>query len=76
MNNPYLTYEEIKKAFHEANLVENYNFVAEDLVSLANVFVMAATPAITTSEREKCVTFVRSLNTQVAQALADFKGEV
>jgi hypothetical protein len=76
MNNTYLTFEEIKKAFHEANLVENYNFLEEDLQALANAFVMKAVPSITAEEREKCVTFVRSLNTQVAQALADFKGEV
>ena len=76
MNNPYLTLEEIKKAFHEANLIENYNFLEDDLEKLADTFVMAAVPSITAEEREKCVTFVRSLNTQVAQALADFKGEV
>jgi hypothetical protein len=46
------------------------------LSKLANAFVAAAEPAIAEAERKKCVTFVRSLNTQVAQALADFKGKV
>jgi hypothetical protein len=76
MINPYLTTDKIKKAFHEVHLEENYNFLQGDLEKLADVFVMAAVPSITAEERERCVTFVRSLNTQVAQALADFKGEV
>lgn len=76
MNNSYLTLKEIKKAFLEANLEENHNFLEDDLLALANAFVKAATPAIVAKEREKCVTFVRSLNTQVAQALADFKGDI
>lgn len=76
MNSPFLTLEEIKKAFHEANLAENYNFLEEDLSKLAAVFIAKAEPAIVAAERKKCVTFVRSLNTQVAQALEDFKGKV
>lgn len=76
MNNPYLTLEQIKETFRKVNLEESYNFLEEDLAKLANAFVEAATPAIVEAERKKCVTFVRSLNTQVAQALADFKGEV
>jgi hypothetical protein len=63
--------EEIKKAFHEANLVESYNFVEEDLASLATAFVMAAMPAIVRTERAMCVKFVASLNPEVAKALED-----
>jgi hypothetical protein len=76
MSNEFLTLEEIKKAFRKVHLDENYNFLEEDLSKLANAFVAAAEPAIAEAERKKCVTFVRSLNTQVAQALADFKGKV
>ena len=71
MNNPYLTFEEIKKAFHEANLVENYNFLEEDLIKLANAFVMAAMPAIVRNERSMCIKFVASLNSEVAKALEE-----
>jgi hypothetical protein len=71
MNNPYLTLEEVKKAFHETNLVESYNFVEEDLVSLATAFVMAAMPSIVRTERAMCVQFVSSLNPEVAKALED-----
>lgn len=71
MNNPYLTLEEIKKAFHETELAENYNFLEEDLSKLANAFVMAAMPAIVRTERAMCVQFVASLNAEVAKALED-----
>ena len=76
MNTPYLTLDEIKEAFRKVHLNESYNFLEEDLSKLASAFVAAAEPAIVEAERKKCVTFVRSLNTQVAQALADFKGKV
>jgi hypothetical protein len=71
-----LTADKVSEVFRKLHLEENYNFLQEDLQKLADAFVMAAEPAITALEREKCVTFVRSLNTQVAQALRDFKGEV
>jgi len=76
MNNPYLTLEEIKKAFHETYLIENHNFIEDDLVKLANAFVMAAMPAIRRLELELCVDFVRSLNPDVAKALSDKRGNL
>ena len=71
-----LTPKEVAEAFRKCYLKENYNFLAEDLEELARGLIRAAEPKIASEEREKCVTFVRSLNTQVAQALKDFKGEV
>jgi len=73
MNNPYLTVEEINKAFHEVYLEENYNFLEEDLQNLADGFIMAAMPAIVKTERDMCVKFVNSLNTNVARALGDYR---
>jgi len=74
MNNPYLTVEEINKAFHEVYLEENYNFLEDDLVKLASAFVMAAMPAIVRTEREMCIEFVNSLNTEVGKALQEKRG--
>ena len=76
MNNPYITLEEVKKAFHEANLVENYNFVEEDLVNLATAFIRMATPAIVRTERALCMEFVASLNAEVAKALEEKRGNL
>jgi phosphoribosyl-ATP pyrophosphohydrolase len=73
----YLTEKEVFETFRDkCNLEENYSFLAEDLEQLAQKMIEEAAPKIIAAEREKCVTFVRSLNTQVAQALEDFKGEV
>jgi len=80
----YLTPEEVAKAFRGCYLEENYNFLAEDLEKIAQVMIAAAAPKIEAEarlseqklERAKCVTFVRSLNHLVADALTEFKGEV
>jgi hypothetical protein len=81
----YLTSKEVFDTFRtKCYLQENYNFLAEDLEQLAQKMIEAAAPKIIAEaeerakreERAKCVTFVRSLNHHVADALADFKGEV
>ena len=81
----YLTEKEVFDTFREkCHLEENYNFLAEDLEQLAQKMIEAAKPKIVAEveelakreERAKCVTFVRSLNHHVADALAEFKGEV
>jgi len=76
MNNPYLTVEEINEAFRSVMLEENYNFLQDDLVKLASTFVMAAMPAIVRQERNLCIDFVRSLNTEVAAALEEKRGNL
>jgi len=68
-----LTVEQIKEAFHAANLEENYNFFEDDLVALANAFVAKATPEIIKEERTACVKVVRSLNTLVADKLQEIR---
>jgi len=64
-----LTEKEVGIAFRQINLEENYNFLAEDLVKLANGFARAAAPAIMKAERAECVKFVKSLNPTVGEAL-------
>jgi len=76
MNNPYLTKEEIGEAFRSVMLEENYNFLEDDLVLLANAFVMAAMPAIVRLERNLCIDFVNSLNTEVGKALQEKRGNL
>jgi hypothetical protein len=71
--NPYLNTEEIKEAFRKIHLEETYNFLEEDLVMLADAFIMAAMPMIVRTEREMCVKFVNSLNTNVARALGEYR---
>ena len=71
--NPYLNTEEIKEAFRKVYLEENHDFLEEDLVKLADAFIMAAVPAIVKTERDMCVKFVNSLNTNVARALSEYR---
>ena len=71
--NPYLSPTEIKEAFRTIYLEETYNFLEEDLVMLADAFIMAAMPMIVRTEREMCVKFVNSLNTNVARALGEYR---
>jgi hypothetical protein len=68
-----LTPREIKDAFINCKLEENYNFLEEDLVNLAKTFVTAAEPKITKKERDRCVKIARSLNKEVAKVLEEVK---
>ena len=76
MSTTYLTIEEINEAFRNVNLEENYNFLEDDLLKLANAFIMAAMPSIRRAELTMCVNYVRSLNTEVANALEDKRGKL
>ena len=71
--NPYLNTDEIKEAFRKVYLEENHDFLEEDLIKLADTFIMAAVPAIVKTERDMCVKFVNSLNTNVARALDEYR---
>tara|TARA_R110002126_G_scaffold285102_1_gene435225 strand:+ start:141 stop:368 length:228 start_codon:yes stop_codon:yes gene_type:complete len=71
--NPYLNLDDIKQAFFKIQLEENYNFLEEDLQKLADGFIMAAMPMIVRTEREMCIKFVNSLNTNVARALGEYR---
>jgi hypothetical protein len=71
--NPYLDKEQIKEAFRNLYLEENYNFLEEDLVKLADAFIMAALPMIIRTERDMCIKFVNTLNTNVARALGEYR---
>jgi hypothetical protein len=71
--NPYLDKDQIKEAFRNIYLEENYNFLEEDLVKLADGFIMAAMPAIVKTERDMCIKFVNTLNTNVARALGEYR---
>ena len=71
--NPYLNKDEIKEAFRKIYLEEHYEFLEEDLVKLADGFIMAAMPAIVKTERDMCIKFVNTLNTNVARALGEYR---
>jgi hypothetical protein len=76
MSEPIITPQEINEIFINANLEEDYNFLQSDLIKLANAFVNFATPRIAKEERILCVDVARSLNTLVADKMAEIRGGV
>ena len=71
--NHYLNAQEVKEAFRKIYLEETHDFLEEDLQKLADGFIMAAMPAIVKTERDMCIKFVNSLNTNVARALGEYR---
>lgn len=70
-----LTNEQVKQIFMNTHLEENYNFLEEDLVKLANAFAKEFRVDGTLTERKACIEFVRQLNKDVARALEDNRGK-
>lgn len=64
-----LSAAQVGDAFRTVMLEENYNFLEEDLVKLANAFVKAAAPMIQKDEREKCIEVAKSVNHLVAERI-------
>ena len=70
-----LTKEQVVEAFMNIQLEENYNFLEEDLVILADAFVKKATPEIIKAERDACVEVARAYNTLVADKIAEVRSQ-
>jgi hypothetical protein len=70
-----LTPEQVGEAFRSVKLEENYNFLEDDLVALANAFVGAAAPAIAKAERTECIKVARSVNHLVAERIEQVRGQ-
>jgi hypothetical protein len=69
-----LTKEQVVEAFMNIQLEENYNFLEEDLVMLADAFVKKAKPEIVKAERDACVDIARAYNTLVADKIIEIRG--
>jgi hypothetical protein len=69
-----LTPQEVTEAFVNARIEEQYNFLQEDLMNLAQAFIDAAKPKLVKEERELCIDVARSLNTMVANKMAEVRG--
>lgn len=76
VKNPYITKEQVNEAFRNIYLEENYSFLEDDLLKLADGFIMAAMPEIRKVELAMCVDFVKSLNPDVAVALHEKRSKL
>jgi hypothetical protein len=70
-----LTPEQVGEAFRGVTLEENYNFLEDDLVALANAFVKAGAPAIAKAERTECIKVARSVNHLVAERIQQIRNK-
>lgn len=70
-----LTPEQVGEAFRTIVLEEDYNFLEDDLVALANAFVKAAIPMIAKLERAQCIEVARSVNYLVAERIEQIRGQ-
>jgi hypothetical protein len=70
-----LTKEQVIEAFMNIQLEENYNFLEEDLVMLANAFVKKAKPEIVKEELDACVEVARAYNTLVADKILEVRSQ-
>lgn len=75
-----LTDEEVRKAFINTQLEENYNFLEEDLVKLGNAFAEATVRKIeqrtadaVKNERNECIKVARSVNYLVAEKIQEVR---
>ena len=68
-----LTKEQVGVAFRSVFLEENYNFLEDDLVKLANAFVAKAEPLIRSDELNQCVKIVTTLNRVVGEKLQEVR---
>lgn len=73
--------EDIMQAFFAAGLEGDYNLLEDDLLKLANAFaklrdeeIKEAVFRAAKDENTRCITFVHSLNPEVAKALEAKKG--
>jgi len=60
-----LNKEEINRVFHETQLEDNYNFLEDDLVKLANAYIAKVKPMIV----KECVDIASAYNTKVAEKI-------
>jgi hypothetical protein len=68
-----LTKDEVNEVFREAHLIENYNFLEEDLFKLANLFIEKAKPRIEAKELETCVSIAQEYNHLVATKIKEIR---
>lgn len=66
-----LNKQQIIETFMNTQLKENYNFLEEDLETLAQAFINKSKPEVQKSERELCIEIVSELNKTIADKLKE-----
>jgi len=76
MQNKYLTENDIKQIFFASQMdnVEGYDL--DELLDFADKVILTVAEDVARRERELCIDFVKSLNTEVGKALREKRGNL
>jgi len=76
MQNKFLTENDIKQIFFASQMdnVEGYDL--DELLDFADKVILTVAEDVARRERELCIDFVKSLNTEVAKALREKRGNL
>jgi len=74
MQNKYLTEDDIKQVFFQCKMDDPNGYDFDELLDFADKVILTASFNIARTERELCIEFVESLNSEVAKALRDKRG--
>ena len=76
MQNKYLSEDDIKQVFFQCKMDDPNGYDFDELLDFADKVILTASFNIARTERELCIEFVESLNTEVAKALREKRGNL
>ena len=76
MQNKYLTEDDIKQVFFQCKMDDPNGYDFDELLDFADKVILTASFNIARTERELCIEFVESLNSEVAKALREKRGNL
>jgi hypothetical protein len=74
MLNEYLSENDVKQIFFQSKMDNPEGYDLDELLDFADKVIMVATMDIARRERELCIEYVETLNTEVAKALREKRG--
>ena len=74
MQNKYLSEDDVKQVFFQTKMDDPNGYDLDELLDFADKVILTASFNIARTERELCIEFVESLNSEVAKALRDKRG--
>jgi len=76
MQNKYLSEDDIKQVFFQTKMDDPNGYDLDELLDFADKVILTASFNIARTERELCIEFVESLNSEVAKALREKRGNL
>lgn len=78
MKNAFLDKDDIRQVFVACDFIDPDGLYANDvdIFEFADKLIQVASFKVARAEREKCIEFVESLNTEVAKALKEKRGQL